>query len=227
MPALCANSSMKHSMAKTLLFGPTPRQNPVGAGGSARTYPSTPSRSPVLLVNTTGRRGKKTPGFALAVSVTLKMVQCNINLTPFVQCSIKTLRAFLLSAASSFEESAQRSAKGKQMAKKSEGIQKFSKAQLASAAVASQSFVKGLQAIAAETTDYSKKSLENGSAFLEKLLGVKSLESAIQLQSEYAKSAYAGFVAQATKIGELYSHLAKEAFKPIQSVIPSLVGSNS
>jgi hypothetical protein len=155
------------------------------------------------------------------------MVQCNINLTPFVQCSIKALRAFLLSAASSFEESAQRWAKGKQMAKKSEGIQKFSKAQLASAAVTSQSFVKGLQAIAAETTDYSKKSLENGSAFLEKVLGVKSLESAIQLQSEYAKSAYADFVAQATKIGELYSHLAKEAFKPIQSVIPSLGGSNS
>jgi hypothetical protein len=35
--ALRANSSMKHSMANTLLFGPTPRQKPVGtAGGSAR-----------------------------------------------------------------------------------------------------------------------------------------------------------------------------------------------
>ena len=39
LPALRAGSSMKHSMAKTLLLGPTPRQNPVGtAGGSARTY---------------------------------------------------------------------------------------------------------------------------------------------------------------------------------------------
>ena len=38
-PAFLASSSMKHSIAKTLLFGPTPRQKPVGtAGGSARTY---------------------------------------------------------------------------------------------------------------------------------------------------------------------------------------------
>src|SRR5499427_7656189 len=39
MFALRASSSMKLSIAKTLLFGPTPRQNPViTAGGSARTY---------------------------------------------------------------------------------------------------------------------------------------------------------------------------------------------
>ena len=39
LATLRASSSMKHSMAKTLLFGPTPRQKPVGtAGGSARTY---------------------------------------------------------------------------------------------------------------------------------------------------------------------------------------------
>jgi len=35
LPAFFASSSMKLSMAKTLLFGPTPRQKPVGiAGGS-------------------------------------------------------------------------------------------------------------------------------------------------------------------------------------------------
>ena len=62
------------------------------------------------------------------------------------------------------------------MANSFEDFQKISKTQLESAALTSQSFVKGLQAIAAETTDYSKKSLESGSAFLEKLLGVKSLE---------------------------------------------------
>lgn len=101
------------------------------------------------------------------------------------------------------------------MANDFEEIQKFSKPQLDTAASATQSLVKGLQAIAAETTDYSKKSLENGSAFLEKLLGVKTLESAIQLHSEYVKASYADFVAQATKVSELYSGLAKEAFKPI------------
>src|ERR1700752_3873872 len=72
---------------------------------------------------------------------------------------------------------------------------------------------KGFQTIAAETADYSKKSFEEGSATLEKLLGAKSLEKAIEIQTAYAKTAYEGFVAQATKIGELYADLAKESYK--------------
>jgi len=37
---------------------------------------------------------------------------------------------------------------------------------------------------AAEATDFSKKSLKNGSGFIEKLRGAKSLEGAIQIQSD-------------------------------------------
>jgi phasin family protein len=106
-----------------------------------------------------------------------------------------------------------------EMAGKLEAVQTFSKTQLESVAVTSQSFAKGLQTIAAETTEYSKKSLEGGTAFFERLLGVKSLESAIQLQSEYAKAAYAHFVEYVTKISELYSNLAKEALQPLEAVV--------
>jgi hypothetical protein len=100
-----------------------------------------------------------------------------------------------------------------------EEFQKYGKEQLEAATTVAASLAKGLQTIAAETTDYSKKSLESSSAFVEKLLGAKSLDNAIQIQSEYAKSTYEGFVAQATKIGELYTNLAKEAFKPMESAI--------
>ncbi len=99
-----------------------------------------------------------------------------------------------------------------------EEFQKFGKEQLETASSVAASLAKGFQTIAAETTDYSKKSLESNSVYLEKLLGAKSLDNAIQIQSEYAKSAYEGFVAQATKLGELYTILAKEAFKPVESV---------
>lgn len=105
------------------------------------------------------------------------------------------------------------------MANTIEDFQKFGKSQFETAAASSQGVVKAFQAIAAETTDFSKKSFENGSAFLEKLLGAKSLESAIQLQTEYAKAAYADFVAESTKLGELYTALAKEAFKPLESIV--------
>lgn len=100
-----------------------------------------------------------------------------------------------------------------------EEFQKFGKEQLDATTAVAASLAKGFQTIAAETTDYSKKTIEDNSAFVEKLIGAKSLDNAIQIQSEYAKSAYEGFVAQATKIGELYSSLAKEAFKPLETAI--------
>ncbi|CAN7354092.1 MULTISPECIES: phasin family protein [Aminobacter] len=81
------------------------------------------------------------------------------------------------------------------------------------------SLSKGAQAIATETTDYTKKSFETGAATFEKLLGVKSLEKAVEIQTDYAKQAYEGFVAEATKLGELYAELAKDAYKPFESLV--------
>jgi hypothetical protein len=54
----------------------------------------------------------------------------------------------------------------------------------------------------------------------EKLMGVKKLDEAIQLQSDFAKTAYEDFVAEATMIGEMYSNLAKEAFEPFKAASP-------
>ena len=66
------------------------------------------------------------------------------------------------------------------MAHEFEDIQKYGKEQFDAAAAATTNFTKTLQAIATETADYSKKSFESNSAFVEKLLGAKSYESAIQ-----------------------------------------------
>jgi hypothetical protein len=74
---------------------------------------------------------------------------------------------------------------------------------------------KGLQAIAAETAEYSKTSFEKGRAFCEKLIAVKEIDEALALQTDFAKSAYEDFMAQATKIGGLYATLAQDAFKPM------------
>ncbi len=78
---------------------------------------------------------------------------------------------------------------------------------------------KGWQTIATEFADYSKKTFEHGSAALESLLGAKSLEKAIEIQSDYVKTAYEGFVAQSSKMGELYTDLAKETYKPLEGMI--------
>jgi phasin family protein len=98
-----------------------------------------------------------------------------------------------------------------------EDFHKFSKQQLDAVAAAASSFSKGLQEIAAETTEFSKKAIAANTDVVEKLLGAKTIDSAIQIQTEFAKTSYEGLVAETTKIGELYAKLAKEAFKPIES----------
>jgi hypothetical protein len=100
-----------------------------------------------------------------------------------------------------------------------DSIQPAGNGQLNGATVDFSSFSTTLQAIFTEGADYTKKSVEGRMAVVEKLLGAKSLETVIQIQSEYAKTAYADFVAQATKMGELHSNLAKAAFKPAEQVI--------
>jgi len=75
----------------------------------------------------------------------------------------------------------------------------------------------GTQAIVAEASDYSKKAFDAGAAALEKLMTANSLERALEIQTDYAKSAYEGFVAEATKLGELYSGLARDAYKPFET----------
>ncbi|MGH6830990.1 MAG: phasin family protein, partial [Methylocella sp.] len=71
------------------------------------------------------------------------------------------------------------------MANEFEDVQNYGKEQFGAAAAAASCFAKTLQTIASETADYSKKALENNSAFMEKLLGAKSYDTAIQIHSDY------------------------------------------
>jgi hypothetical protein len=98
-------------------------------------------------------------------------------------------------------------------------VQKFSKESADATMNAFGTLSKGVQALAVESADYSKKAFEDGTAALEKLFGAKSVEKAVEIQQEYLKGAYEGFVAQATKMGELYVDLAKQAYKPYEGYL--------
>jgi hypothetical protein len=104
------------------------------------------------------------------------------------------------------------------MVKNFEDLQAVSKENVDATLKSFGALSKSGQAIAVELADYSKKAFADGSAALEKLFGVKSLDKAIEVQSEYAKTAYEGFVAEATKLGELYTDLAKETYKPFEGM---------
>jgi phasin family protein len=76
---------------------------------------------------------------------------------------------------------------------------------------------KGAQAIANEVIDYAKKSAESSAQAWEKLASAKSLESAFEVQSQYARSAYQEFVAETAKLSELYVEFAREAYAPLRT----------
>jgi phasin family protein len=83
---------------------------------------------------------------------------------------------------------------------------------------------KGFQAIAAEVTDYSKKAFEDSTRAFEQLAGAKSVEQAIEIQAQYAKKAYDSYVAEMTKLGEMYAGLAKDAYKPVEAAFAKKLG---
>ena len=75
-------------------------------------------------------------------------------------------------------------------------------------------FPGGFQAIATAYGDYAKKSFEDTKSFAEKLASVRSFDKAVEVQTEFAKSAFETFVRETQKIGALYGDLAKQSCKP-------------
>ena len=102
---------------------------------------------------------------------------------------------------------------------KVEDIQNYGKEQIETVVASATSVQHGLQAIASAYGDYTKKSFEDTKSYVEKLSGVKSLDKALEVQSEYARSAYETFVSESQKLAGLYGDLAKTAFKPVETLV--------
>jgi hypothetical protein len=101
---------------------------------------------------------------------------------------------------------------------KVEDIQNYGKEQYETAVATATGLQNGLSAIASAYGDYTKKSYEDTKSFVEKLSGVKSLDKALEAQTEFAKTSYETFMADAQKIAGLYGDLAKQAFKPLEGI---------
>ena len=74
------------------------------------------------------------------------------------------------------------------------------------------------QTLATAYGNYTKKSFEQTQAFVEKLSGVRSLDKAVEIQTEFAKQAYETFVTESQKIRELYRGLAKQNLRPFEGI---------
>ena len=70
----------------------------------------------------------------------------------------------------------------------------------------------------ARYTDDSRERVRDAVDF-EQLVGAKSLEIVVEIQSQYAKKAYDTWVAEASKLGEMYAAVARDAYKPVEKAV--------
>ena len=75
---------------------------------------------------------------------------------------------------------------------------------------------KGVETINNEFYAYAKQSLEDSIAAGKAMLGAKSVHEAIEVQSDFAKSAFENYVAELTKFNRLLTATAKDSFAPLE-----------
>lgn len=105
------------------------------------------------------------------------------------------------------------------MIKPFEDLQKLNQNSVDVAMKSFGEWTKGWQAITAEMTDYTKRSFEDGTQTLEKLMSAKSMEQAVEIQTSFAKRAYDEYMHQWTKIGGMYAEFAKDAYRPLERTL--------
>lgn len=78
---------------------------------------------------------------------------------------------------------------------------------------------KGVETLHNEFYAFSKKSIEDSIAATKALMGAKSVHEALELQSDFAKTAFEEYVGQVSRFGEIFAGAAKESLEPLQSRI--------
>lgn len=99
-----------------------------------------------------------------------------------------------------------------------EEFQKLSKDNMDVAMRSLGTISRNFQSIALDTADYTKKSFEESAGAFEKLMAARSVEKAVEVQTEFARSTYEGFVTHATKLGEYYVDMTKDLYKPFEAM---------
>jgi phasin family protein len=82
---------------------------------------------------------------------------------------------------------------------------------------------KGAETLHNEIFAYSKQSFEDTVAATKALMSSKSVHEAFELQTDFAKTAFDGYVSQLTKIGELMVATTKDSIQPIQGRVQAWV----
>jgi phasin family protein len=95
----------------------------------------------------------------------------------------------------------------------------FSKENVEAALKATTTYTKAVEQMNSEVMDFSKRQIEDGMAAWKAVMGAKTVQEAWEVQSDYTKSAMDAYVAQFTKLNEMFLSTAKTAAEPVNARI--------
>ena len=76
----------------------------------------------------------------------------------------------------------------------------------------------GAQTATSETVAFAKRSLGHASGATERLLGVRSVESLMQVQGGFLRASYESVFSQTSRMGELAVTIARKASAPVEGL---------
>lgn len=127
------------------------------------------------------------------------------------KAATKNVEDFTQEAKKTMEEGVEKVTKGL------EDATQFGQDNVEAMVVSSKIVSKAAEDMNAELMAFSKKSYEDGMAAAKELGSVKSVSELVEKQTTFAKSSFENFVAEATKLNEMYSDAAKSAFEPFNA----------
>lgn len=110
------------------------------------------------------------------------------------------------------------------MTKGIENAASFGQEYVEAVVTSSKITTKAAEGLSAEIAAYSKKAYEDSVAAAKELTTCKSVSEFVEKQTEFGKISIEGFVAEATKLNEMYAAAAKEAFAPLNARFTATAG---
>ena len=125
------------------------------------------------------------------------------------KAATKQVEEFTAEAKKSMEEGVTKMTQG------FEEASKFGQDNVEALVATSKIVAKATEDMNAEIAAFSKKSYEDGLAAAKEITAAKSVSEFFEMQTAFAKSSFETFVSEATKLNEMYSVAAKDAFAPL------------
>jgi len=108
-------------------------------------------------------------------------------------------------------------------ADKFEQVADFNKGNLDAVVAAGQATAKAFEAIGKEFAALNQSVFETGVANTKALMACKTVQEAVELQTEQARTGFDKVVAQGSKLGEITAKATSDAVKPINARVSEAV----